>query len=332
MKERDYCFDNLKGIMIFLVVFGHCIGRFFDNSSADSNFIPMLNSFIYSFHMPVFVFISGFFYDPDKDPKYALSNYLVPYIITNTIAQIANEALLSAPLLSVLSINPLSPTWAMWYLLSLFFWNVFTKYVVRLRWSIIVSVMIAIFVGLFSEVGQFMSISRTFTFFPYFLIGHYVRKNQPILTSLKQHKIMISIAFVVMETFVALMSIKGVKGQTYQLHTAYSNINQSMIQGSLLRLITYLAGTVGIAFMISFSSSNKSILSYLGEHSITVYVAHYTMIIAADKIVRGYNNPYVLLTISTLLSAIICILLGNRFIHCLYKSLFGRINKILLTK
>lgn len=58
-KQRDYFFDNIKGFLIILVVFGHAIQylAFKRNSPA----LLGLFMLIYSFHMPLFIFISGFF-------------------------------------------------------------------------------------------------------------------------------------------------------------------------------------------------------------------------------------------------------------------------------
>ena len=55
-KQRLYGYDNVKFILIFLVVLGHLL--------EISNPFPgkdVLYKLIYSCHMPVFIFISGFF-------------------------------------------------------------------------------------------------------------------------------------------------------------------------------------------------------------------------------------------------------------------------------
>ena len=50
-KQRDILFDFVKGVLIFLVVWGHVIrGR-----------ESIVYHVIYSFHMPLFVFVSGYF-------------------------------------------------------------------------------------------------------------------------------------------------------------------------------------------------------------------------------------------------------------------------------
>ena len=56
MKERNYLFDNLKFFLIVLVVFGHSL----EEISLEHNY-AIIRAWIYSFHMPAFVFISGYF-------------------------------------------------------------------------------------------------------------------------------------------------------------------------------------------------------------------------------------------------------------------------------
>ena len=55
-KERIKSLDFLKGIAIFLVFVGHAICRCHADAYDD-----MLFNYIYSFHMPLFMFISGYF-------------------------------------------------------------------------------------------------------------------------------------------------------------------------------------------------------------------------------------------------------------------------------
>ena len=64
-KKRNSYLDFVRGIAIYCVLWGHCIqygmvngGNFFEN--------PIFK-FIYSFHMPMFMLISGYlFYDSAK--------------------------------------------------------------------------------------------------------------------------------------------------------------------------------------------------------------------------------------------------------------------------
>lgn len=65
--QRDYSFDYMKGILIFLVVLGHCPA--FLLSSPDSSFdkwSDFMFVFIYSFHMPLFMLTTGYFFSKKK--------------------------------------------------------------------------------------------------------------------------------------------------------------------------------------------------------------------------------------------------------------------------
>jgi fucose 4-O-acetylase-like acetyltransferase len=56
-KTRDLSFDFIKGFLIFLVCWGHII-QFTIGEGHLQNETFML---IYSFHMPLFIMISGYF-------------------------------------------------------------------------------------------------------------------------------------------------------------------------------------------------------------------------------------------------------------------------------
>ena len=55
MVKRFTYIDNLRGFLILLVILGHCIQCI--DTDFDHNIIFR---YIYSFHMPLFMFISGF--------------------------------------------------------------------------------------------------------------------------------------------------------------------------------------------------------------------------------------------------------------------------------
>ena len=75
MANRIEYFDAVKAICILLMIIGHC------NLSA----LPYFSVIIYSFHMPLFFIISGFFFkgttQKEAFRKYA-SNHIKPYAVT----------------------------------------------------------------------------------------------------------------------------------------------------------------------------------------------------------------------------------------------------------
>lgn len=75
-NERNEIFDVLKGIAIILVIIGHCKEGF------------ALWPFIYSFHMPLFFFITGYFLKPRpfrKELALSFQRLIIPYSFTAVI-------------------------------------------------------------------------------------------------------------------------------------------------------------------------------------------------------------------------------------------------------
>ena len=55
MKQRIYRYDNIKALLIFLVVLGHMTTDYV----SDSHVVRWTTLWIYTFHMPAFIFLSG---------------------------------------------------------------------------------------------------------------------------------------------------------------------------------------------------------------------------------------------------------------------------------
>ena len=79
--DRIYFYDNLKFILITFVVIGHFLLHILDYQISKSLFL-----FIYAFHMPLFIFITGFLSKrlTDKNGNFRLERilgFMILYII-----------------------------------------------------------------------------------------------------------------------------------------------------------------------------------------------------------------------------------------------------------
>lgn len=87
MKNRDNSFDFLKGFLIILVVVGHAIHLNYGENSWSN---PVFN-IIYTFHMPFFIFISGYFFQSSLKRNFKelilnkFERLLIPAIINSLI-------------------------------------------------------------------------------------------------------------------------------------------------------------------------------------------------------------------------------------------------------
>ena len=182
---REYKFDNLKFIMIFCVIFGHCLELINGNISKN------IYIFIYTFHMPIFAFISGYFakYNPKRIIKFT---YM--YLIWQTIYYLLDKFILNINT----NIQYITPNWLMWYMMAIIAWTMLIKIFDTNSKTIAVLLLLFTFIlsiiaGFVDSIGYCLSISRIITFFPYFLLGYYTKNLGLNLFDMKdRNKIKIS--------------------------------------------------------------------------------------------------------------------------------------------
>lgn len=109
---RSAYWDNIKGFLIILVVFAHCL---FDLQSRPLN--NFLVDAIYMFHMPAFVFVSGYFSKSEHSRSlFPMMNLLVAFILLNGFFIL--RGVFSAGGVPSL----VAPYFSAWYLLALIIW------------------------------------------------------------------------------------------------------------------------------------------------------------------------------------------------------------------
>lgn len=77
-RKRNYSLDIFKGVLIFLVVFGHFL---LPVKKREYTLFNKLFFFIYSFHMPAFIFLSGYFYYDSWKRKGTKLKSVIPLIM-----------------------------------------------------------------------------------------------------------------------------------------------------------------------------------------------------------------------------------------------------------
>ncbi|MDD7636305.1 MAG: acyltransferase family protein [Clostridiales bacterium] len=106
--ERIEWLDEIKGILIVLVVLGHTLAG---QRAQNMDMFGILHYLIYSVHMPMFMLISGYLSKKQISIKKAIKDYLIPYIFFDLL-YIIWEALRGIDV----SLNILFPTYVYWSL------------------------------------------------------------------------------------------------------------------------------------------------------------------------------------------------------------------------
>ncbi|WP_158715060.1 acyltransferase family protein [Kitasatospora phosalacinea] len=165
---REPFFDHAKLLAMVLVVCGHFwepLARAPGHRVLHAGYL-----LVYAFHMPVFVFVSGWFSRsftarPDQLDR-LLSGVLAPYLLWTTLLG-AYTAWLDG---GRFALDPLTPVWVTWFLLSLFLWRLSAPLWHRLRAPLATAVAVSLLAGALPLTPQ-LAIGRTLQLLPFFVAG-----------------------------------------------------------------------------------------------------------------------------------------------------------------
>lgn len=162
-RERDVFMDSAKGALIVLVVFGHALEYIFGIESGDAP--EVARSMIYCFHMPLFILISGYYSkNAEKAARRAVATCLVPYAIFDFAWVVVTQR--------TALVDLLTPSYAFWLMLSLFFWRALIVPLSRVRHILVLSIAVGLCVGFVGSADRFLAASRTLAFLPFFIFGY----------------------------------------------------------------------------------------------------------------------------------------------------------------
>ncbi|WP_453995693.1 acyltransferase family protein [Bacillus nitroreducens] len=267
--KREYYFDNAKFILIFLVVFGHFIQPFIN----DHQIINTIYHFVYSFHMPAFILVSGYFAKNFKKEGYIRKNakkLLIPYLIFQLLYTIYYYFLYNG---QSLFFEPFNPQWSLWFLISLFCWNVmlyaYTK--LPMQWALALAVLIGVGVGYIPFVENFLSLSRTFVFFPLFLLGFYCKKEHFI--ALKRPAVQVGSGLVLAAIFITYWIIPDFNTGWLLGSKSYETLSHENL-GGLIRLTVYFISIVMTIAFFSLLPKRQYFFTSWGTHTLYVYLLH----------------------------------------------------------
>lgn len=285
-KQRDCGFDNIKCILILLVVTGHLL-EICQVPGGDRVY-----RLIYLFHMPMFMFITGFFTKQQPAPA-----DIVRQCVTYVVFQTAYILFAQLVLKQSTTVQYTKPYWHLWYLLAVLFYTVLVplyrtdsgkKQIVAL----IVTFVLAMVIGYDSSVGYNMSLSRFFVFQPFFLMGHYFQQYLPAWEKfVRKNRIgMAAVAGISGVAVVSTFALTDGKWITKQmLYGSYSY--QALNYGITHRLVIFLAAVIWIVFFLvavkPLISKKLPVLSMIGANTMPVYLLHAWVVKLIGKLQPG---------------------------------------------
>ncbi|QCJ43042.1 acyltransferase [Bacillus sp. S3] len=309
-SKRSKYFDNAKFILIFLVVFGHLISPL----KEQDGILFTLYTVIFLFHMPAFIFISGYFAKGFRKKGYitkTIKRILIPYFIFQIIYSIFYFLIGKE---ERLTFDFLHPHWTLWFLLSFFFWILLLFVFARLSWiGFALALVLGIVIGYVDNVGSFLSLSRTFVFFPYFLLGYLLNGNQ--LKQVVRGKYSLPAGMVIMIATMLFFGSSFPKDAVPWLlgDTSYENMGGVDWFDGFIRAFQYGVTLIVVFGFLALIPSTQYKLTKIGERTLYVYLFHGFIIkllqaVLPDESLPFISGNYLLLIV---LSFIICITLGS---------------------
>lgn len=295
--ERDTYLDSVKAVLIYLVILGHCIPRIGENSG----YIASIFNVIYSFHMPLFVFVSGYFFNPNKGRSSIIKNCLELFS-TFLLFQIIWTIISPPHSLSAV----LTPAVTLWYLLCLIYWKLIL-FCIR-DWInvklLIVVVLISILAG-FIPIGAQLSFQRFFTFFPFFVAGYLLRGHT--LFKIKNYLNSWVAMGLLLAIIVGMSFFKAQwRGLLYG-DRSYYDLPFNLAFAPVLRMCHYVLASI-LSILIITLIPDRRFLAEIGTKTMTIYLFHLFPIIGLRIMGVKTESIILLVTIALVLLLITCVL------------------------
>ncbi len=140
----------------------------------DSALAFGIYAYIYLFHMPAMILLSGLFSRTEVTPKAIRSTLqlIVTWLVWEGIWALIHFTVEDRTPGSGFLV---SPAWTLWFLVTLATMRILFPYIARLRHPLLFSIVVALVAGLLPSVGSDFSASRTLVFLPFFVTGWLIR-------------------------------------------------------------------------------------------------------------------------------------------------------------
>lgn len=300
--RRDPWLDNTKLILVALVVVGHAIGLIKDAAAGE-----WLYNFVYFWHVPAFVLITGYFSESFRWDRRHLRSLLttvaLPYL-TFEPALYGFRLALGEELHDTLW---LVPHWSMWYLPVLFMWRLATP-VLRLHWiALPLSVVVSLVGGLWS--GQMFCAARALGLLPFFAVGLFLARRG---LSWLDRRWAGWAAVASLMTILLLSRFTDEWARTAFLYydAGYDDLGWSTLPAMWVRLVVIAIGLVGALSVVALVPRGRTRFTAMGSATMVVYLFHGFVIHAVGTSGwPGWATDHVAIGLPTTLAAAVALAL-----------------------
>jgi fucose 4-O-acetylase-like acetyltransferase len=339
-KQRDSFFDVLKFVLIVFVILGHVVER-----SLSDYYMRLLYTYIYSFHMPLFIFVSGYFSKKKERKSFIKSTLkLVETLICFQILYILPHTIATR---SISLFSFCVPLWILWYLLSLIWWRIGLqllpqKLLDKRNLMIGASILVSLLSQISCAYANVFAWQRTLGFLPFFVLGYYAQQTN-IMERIRNIKPSYSIALLI----IFVISVYCLNSDTLKIFQQSLFFRDMDIPKTIntvglrltCRIIDLIVVSIISICVINLCRFVPERFSKIGQNTIMYYVYHGLLIIIFGIVFNllglGDINPYLNCLITfTLIMVILLVMDRFRIFHLLVNPIsnFRQIIRLILRK
>lgn len=269
-RQRIALFDNLKGLLIILVVFGHMMHPIHN----DNPVLSACFDIIYLFHMPLFVLLSGLFAKSTYRDGRLNIDRIISFAVLGIVFQIALLLVNGSPITPLKILRFPSATW---YLIAMAWWSAFTPALSKLgpKRGLALSVLASLGIGFVELEGGFLALSRTLAFLPWFSLGYYLTCNE--LIRIKSSRLLWAAVFLSALIALARIAEPNAYGSFFAQVFGDNPYNGGSPGGILAKLIASIVAFLFSLAVLKIMPSHRCALTTLGRRTFQVYILHRLM-------------------------------------------------------
>lgn len=313
MKERSQFWDNYKGILIFLVVFCHFIYAY--AVRLEESLAYSIYTFVYTFHMPAFVFCTGYFSKSERSrSKNALVQMFLYYAVFNSLMMWFAHAYLGS------SLKLLTPYYSYWYILAIIMWRAVAGDLGNVKGIVLISALVTLALGGWKEFTNVLALRRTVAFFVFFIAGYKLdrEKVERFLQRRKPWHMALGAVLVAAGCIVGFWAVKRFGITDGMTMMAPYGSWKDLVRRVMLMMISFAA----IAGLFLIVPNRKiPLLTKFGRNSLIIYVVHRFITIIYYKeffTYKTYTDRYLLYAL--LATVVTCVVVGGEELNDLLSS------------
>ena len=308
VKPRIFKFDNVKLLVITLLVIGSFAEEFIDQSDMFRSWFI----FVYSFQTPLYIFLNGLFQKQFQKGQRPDLHKISYYLILGFVLKIA-VFLLRLWNGEEVSLDMFGGSTVEWFFFVIVMYTVIVYLVRGVHRYIVMAVSVALGIAAgFLPLGDGFYLMRFFVFMPFYVAGYYLTPARVRRFSHRLNVKLAGIAFLVIYFVLCFRQREAIYPlrMLFMGNTPYSGDSCTFYY----RMLCYGVSAVMIISIIACIPNRKvPVLTHMGRNTLGVLFWHYPLVLLlwhfeADKYLMQLDDPlwkFAVITIAVVTSLIL---------------------------